>query len=565
MLWPADAGTPSEDPNQNAVVLVASYGETDVFLSADAESDVTARLPLRPVEIMKVAHHGSEDPGLADELETLRPRVAVISCGRNNDYGHPRPETLAALAGVAGSRRLPHRRGRPRRRRVGRPAPDRSDRSGSVGAMADAPDKPVYLITGSDRPKIETALTRLRGHFEAEAIESVSALDTSGEAAVALCNAGSLFGDARLIVVADVDGAKQADGRRKGGWKAADVEAVVGVPREPRARRPCSRSSAEELKASSALWKACAKAGTVLAFDVAKKELHEWVAEQFRAARRRAPSPTPSPRSSSSSATTCARSKVEVDKIATWAGDEPIGEREVEALVAPNADVPDLRAHRGVVGARLGARARRERDDLRAGARSRVATSLRASPARSASHLGRLRALKRLAAEGVKPKEAAERLKLHPFRAQKLYGQAEGFSDEELDDAVRAARRARRRAEGPEQARARPRGAADARRAHAAARRRVRASGRRARTALPATSRAARDFLRAAVFAMERATRRRAIDRPHELAVLGRDALGVAVGDRRLEALRQRLDRRAVAEVLDPLRAPGSGRASSVA
>src|SRR4029077_21271051 len=69
----------------------------DVFLSADAESDVTARLRLQPVEIMKVAHHGSADAGLATELGVLRPRIAVISCGRNNDYGHPRPETLAAL------------------------------------------------------------------------------------------------------------------------------------------------------------------------------------------------------------------------------------------------------------------------------------------------------------------------------------------------------------------------------------------------------------------------------------------------------------------------------------
>jgi competence protein ComEC len=102
VLWPNDAGSPSEDPNQNAVVLIASYGETDVYLSADAESDVTARLPLRAVEIMKVAHHGSEDPGLSDELRTLRPRIAVISCGKNNDYGHPRPETLAALAGSPG-------------------------------------------------------------------------------------------------------------------------------------------------------------------------------------------------------------------------------------------------------------------------------------------------------------------------------------------------------------------------------------------------------------------------------------------------------------------------------
>ena len=68
-----DAGTPSEDPNQRAVVLVASYGEADVFLSADAESDVTSRLPLGAVEIMKVAHHGSEDAGLADELRDAPP------------------------------------------------------------------------------------------------------------------------------------------------------------------------------------------------------------------------------------------------------------------------------------------------------------------------------------------------------------------------------------------------------------------------------------------------------------------------------------------------------------
>jgi competence protein ComEC len=96
-LWPADEGTRFEDPNLNAVVLVATYGTTDVFLAADAESDVTARLSLPEVEVLKVAHHGSEDPGLENELRELRPRVAVISCGRGNEYGHPRPETLAAL------------------------------------------------------------------------------------------------------------------------------------------------------------------------------------------------------------------------------------------------------------------------------------------------------------------------------------------------------------------------------------------------------------------------------------------------------------------------------------
>lgn len=101
-LWPPDPGAPSEDPNLNALVLLATFGETDVLLPADAESDVTADLPLSGVEILKVAHHGSADPGLEDELHVLRPRIAVISCGRNNDYGHPRAETLAALTASPG-------------------------------------------------------------------------------------------------------------------------------------------------------------------------------------------------------------------------------------------------------------------------------------------------------------------------------------------------------------------------------------------------------------------------------------------------------------------------------
>ncbi len=100
--WPADSGTQTEDPNANAVVLTATYGTIDVLLPADAESDVTRRLPLGRVEVLKVAHHGSEDTGLATQLRELRPRVAVISCGRGNDYGHPHRATLAALAASPG-------------------------------------------------------------------------------------------------------------------------------------------------------------------------------------------------------------------------------------------------------------------------------------------------------------------------------------------------------------------------------------------------------------------------------------------------------------------------------
>ncbi len=102
VLWPDGGGRRGEDPHLHGVVLLASYGATDLLLTGDAESQVTSRLPLRSVEVLKVAHHGSEDPGLPELLRRLRPRIAVIEVGAHNDYGHPRAQTLAALARAPG-------------------------------------------------------------------------------------------------------------------------------------------------------------------------------------------------------------------------------------------------------------------------------------------------------------------------------------------------------------------------------------------------------------------------------------------------------------------------------
>jgi competence protein ComEC len=97
VLWPRQPVRPGDDPNNSATVIHARYGEVDALLTADAESNVT--LPLRPpqVEVLKVAHHGSADPGLERLLQAVRPRIALISVGKGNDYGHPAPSTLATL------------------------------------------------------------------------------------------------------------------------------------------------------------------------------------------------------------------------------------------------------------------------------------------------------------------------------------------------------------------------------------------------------------------------------------------------------------------------------------
>ncbi|HVM16533.1 MAG TPA: DNA internalization-related competence protein ComEC/Rec2 [Gaiellaceae bacterium] len=100
VLWPRRPAREGQPPNDHGVVVLASYGALDLLLTGDAESHVVA--PLRPprAEILKVAHHGSADPFLPQLLDRVRPRIAVVSAGRGNGYGHPAPSTLAALRGL---------------------------------------------------------------------------------------------------------------------------------------------------------------------------------------------------------------------------------------------------------------------------------------------------------------------------------------------------------------------------------------------------------------------------------------------------------------------------------
>ena len=94
---PRPPGPAPEDPNPRALVTVVSYGDFDLFLSGDAESESLSAYDLPDVEAMKVPHHGSADPGLPGLLERLKPQVAAIEVGEGNTYGHPAPSTLAAL------------------------------------------------------------------------------------------------------------------------------------------------------------------------------------------------------------------------------------------------------------------------------------------------------------------------------------------------------------------------------------------------------------------------------------------------------------------------------------
>jgi competence protein ComEC len=86
-----------EDPNQRAIVAELRDGGFSMLLTADTESDVLGGLPLEPVDVLKVAHHGSAESGLAALLQRLRPAVALIEVGARNPYGHPAPTTVSEL------------------------------------------------------------------------------------------------------------------------------------------------------------------------------------------------------------------------------------------------------------------------------------------------------------------------------------------------------------------------------------------------------------------------------------------------------------------------------------
>jgi competence protein ComEC len=101
VLWPPPEllveADPETDPNLLALVIRARWHDFTMLLTADAEAE-SVPIDAGPIDVLKVAHHGSDDAGLGALLDRSRPRLAVISVGAGNPYGHPTPGTLATLA-----------------------------------------------------------------------------------------------------------------------------------------------------------------------------------------------------------------------------------------------------------------------------------------------------------------------------------------------------------------------------------------------------------------------------------------------------------------------------------
>ena len=275
----------------------------------------------------------------------------------------------------------------------------------------------MYLLTGSDRPKITRALRRLRARFDESSVEQLVADTSTGADAVAACNALGLFGGGGRLVV--VDGVER--------WKAADVKAVSDYLGDP-APGTVLALLAEDLNDDAPLAKAAARAGEVLAWHVPRRRLPAWVAEQLGRLGAEAD------RDACEALVDLvgedlAELETEIDKLATWAGGEPISARDVELLAvharqAPSWALADAWGERQVAAVLAAYETELDRADAFV------------VGARLASHVGLVRGAQRLAAAGRSSREIAKALGVHEFRVRKALAHADRYAPDELDAAL---------------------------------------------------------------------------------------------------------------------------------
>jgi beta-lactamase superfamily II metal-dependent hydrolase len=96
------------DSNNSSIVIKATWGKTTAMLTGDAEKPAEESI-LRTYSgaelgsmLLKMGHHGSRTSSTEAWLAAVRPTIAIISCGKDNSYGHPHAEALARIEPYVG-------------------------------------------------------------------------------------------------------------------------------------------------------------------------------------------------------------------------------------------------------------------------------------------------------------------------------------------------------------------------------------------------------------------------------------------------------------------------------
>lgn len=94
-------GKEYENSNDTSVVLRAAFGGNSFLFTGDIENKAEEKIVenggIIKSDIVKIPHHGSKTSGSRDFIGRVSPKIAVISAGRGNSYGHPHKEVLEIL------------------------------------------------------------------------------------------------------------------------------------------------------------------------------------------------------------------------------------------------------------------------------------------------------------------------------------------------------------------------------------------------------------------------------------------------------------------------------------
>jgi competence protein ComEC len=101
VLGPDDDQVNSDDTNDASIVIRLTYGSTSFLLTGDAEMPANKAILDRGFDVrstvLKLGHHGSRTSTNEDWLNRVQPQLGIISAGKDNSFGHPHPEVIAAL------------------------------------------------------------------------------------------------------------------------------------------------------------------------------------------------------------------------------------------------------------------------------------------------------------------------------------------------------------------------------------------------------------------------------------------------------------------------------------
>lgn len=94
-------GKKYDDTNEYSIVAKIVYKDTSFILMGDAtmenEVDIINNVPDIDIDVLKLGHHGSSTSSSDYFITKTSPKIAIISCGKNNKYGHPHQEVMRVL------------------------------------------------------------------------------------------------------------------------------------------------------------------------------------------------------------------------------------------------------------------------------------------------------------------------------------------------------------------------------------------------------------------------------------------------------------------------------------